>query len=201
MTNSKHGSCQDPRLPYYRACSRLKRVSSYLVARNRREGSPPTPAKEGEVSAVHEPFSLLVSVYGGDRAAHVRRAFRSAVDDQSVRPDQLVILRDGPVNDDLTSFLDDLRANSLLPATFVPLPRNLGLGPALDQGLVACWFDGVARMDADDIAMPHRYEVGLPLVEHADVAGSGLLEFMEDTDHIVDRRVPPIGPSQIRRYA
>src|SRR5258708_15946306 len=110
---------------------------------------------------MHEPFSLLVPVYGGDRAAHVRRAFRSAVDDQTVRPDQVVIVRDGPVNDDLAACLDNVRADSPVPVTFVSLRRNRGLGPALDRALIAFWFDVVARMDADDVAMPHRFEVEL----------------------------------------
>ena len=46
---------------------------------------------------MHEPFSLLVPVYDGDRPDYIRRAMRSAVDDQTVRPDQVVIVRDGPV--------------------------------------------------------------------------------------------------------
>jgi glycosyltransferase involved in cell wall biosynthesis len=150
---------------------------------------------------LHEPFSLLVPVYDGDRPDHVRRAFRSAVDDQTVRPDQVIIVRDGPVRAELAACLDELGENGLVPATLVDLPRNSGLGPALDEGLAASWFDVVARMDADDVAMPHRFEVELPLMREADIVGAGLLEFVEDTDHIVGQRVPPTGPDQIRRYA
>jgi len=58
---------------------------------------------------MHEPFSLLVSVYDGDRPDHIRRALRSAVDDQTVRPDQVVIVRDGPVRDELARCLDELQ--------------------------------------------------------------------------------------------
>ena len=47
---------------------------------------------------MHEPFSLLVPVYDGDRPDYLRRAFRSAVHDQTVRPDQVIIVRDGPVS-------------------------------------------------------------------------------------------------------
>jgi hypothetical protein len=50
---------------------------------------------------MQEPFSLLVPVYDGDRPDYLRRAFRSAVDDQTVRPDQVVIVRDGPVRAEL----------------------------------------------------------------------------------------------------
>src|SRR5215831_16854211 len=150
---------------------------------------------------MHEPFSLLVPVYDGDRPDHIRRAMRSAVDDQTVRPDQVVIVRDGPVRDELARCLDELQRASPVPVTFVPLQDNLGLGPALDQGLAASWFDVIARMDADDVAMPHRFEVELPLIADADIVGAGLYEFVEDTDDIVGQRVPPTDPGQIQRYA
>ncbi|HEY6278365.1 MAG TPA: glycosyltransferase [Streptosporangiaceae bacterium] len=150
---------------------------------------------------MHEPFSLLVSVYDGDRADHIRRAFRSAVDDQTVRPDQVVIVQDGPVRDELSRCLADLAAGSPVPVTLVTLEHNRGLGPALDQGLAASWYDVVARMDADDVAMPHRFEVELPLIRDADIVGAGLLEFVEDTDDIVGQRVPPTDPDRIQRYA
>ena len=56
-------------------------------------------------------------------------------------------------------------------------------------------------MDADDVAMPHRFEVELPLMQDADIVGAGLLEFVADTDDIVGQRVPPTEPGQIVRYA
>ena len=46
---------------------------------------------------MHEPFTLLLSVYDGDRPDHLRRAFRSAVDDQTLRPAQVVIV--APLDD------------------------------------------------------------------------------------------------------
>jgi glycosyltransferase involved in cell wall biosynthesis len=150
---------------------------------------------------MHEPFTLLVSVYDGDQPDFVRRAMRSAIGDQTVRPDQVVIVRDGPVRDELAACLEELTRDCPVPVTFVPLPSNGGLGPALDHGLSKSWFDVIARMDADDVAMPHRFEVQLPLMESADIVGAGLLEFVRDTDNIVGQRVPPVDPGQIRRYA
>jgi hypothetical protein len=150
---------------------------------------------------VHEPFSLLISVYDGDRPDYLWRSFRSAVDDQTLPPDQVIIVRDGPVRPELAACLDEFVATSRVPVTLVPLEENGGLGPALDQGLAASRYDIVARMDADDVAMPHRFEVQLPLMEGADIVGAGLLEFVTDTDHIVGRRTPPTDPGQIARYA
>ena len=150
---------------------------------------------------MHEPFALLLSVYEGDRPDYLRRAFRSAVDDQTVRPAQVVIIRDGPVRAELAACLDELMQASPVPVTFVPLERNGGLGPALDAGLAASRHDVIARMDADDIAMPDRFAVEIPLIAEADIVGSGLLEFVGDTDNIVGQRVPPTGAEQIQRYA
>jgi glycosyltransferase involved in cell wall biosynthesis len=150
---------------------------------------------------MHEPFTLLVPVYDGDRPDYVRQAMRSAIADQTVRPDEVVIVRDGPVRDELAACLDEIRRGCPVPVIYVELPDNGGLGPALDAGLAQCQFDVVARMDADDVAMPHRFEVQLPLVADADIVGAGLLEFVRDTGNIVGQRVPPTDPAQIRRYA
>lgn len=149
-----------------------------------------------------EPFSLLLAVYAGDRPGFLRDAFRSAVDDQSRRPDEVVVVQDGPVPDDLTRCLDELRAHSLVPVTFVRLENNGGLGRALDAGLAASRHEIVARMDADDVSMPRRFEVQLPVIENgADIVGSGLLEFGTDTHDLVGRRIPPCDPEDIARYA
>jgi glycosyltransferase involved in cell wall biosynthesis len=151
---------------------------------------------------MHEPFALLLPVYGGDRAEFVRAAFHSAVHDQELRPDAVILVRDGPVPDELATCLDELCAGSPVPVTVVPLEHSNGLGPALDAGLAASPYDVIARMDADDIAMPNRFAVQLPLISAgADIVGAGLLEFDGDLDDIVGRRVPPTKPDDIRRYA
>ncbi|TDD66483.1 glycosyltransferase [Actinomadura rubrisoli] len=149
-----------------------------------------------------EPFSLLMTVYDGDREEYVRDAFRSAVCDQTLRPDQVVLVQDGPVGPALAACLDGLVASSPVEVTLVRLERNGGLGPALDAGLQAARHDIVARMDADDVAMPHRFQAQVPLVRAgADLVGAGLLEFGADTTDIVGRRTPPSDPADIARYS
>ena len=148
-----------------------------------------------------EPFALLMTVYGGDRAEHVRVAFRSAVDEQTLRPDQVVLVQDGPVAPDLAECLQELVATSPVEVSFVRLEHNRGLGPALDAGLRASKYDIVARMDADDIAMAHRFQTQVPLVRAgADLVGAGLLEFTTDINEIVGQRIPPSDPEDIARY-
>src|SRR4051812_33152289 len=77
-----------------------------------------------------EPFALLLTVYGGARAAHVREAFRSAVAAQTRRPAQVILVQDGPVSADLADCLAELTKESPVPVTFLPLEHNGGLGLA-----------------------------------------------------------------------
>jgi glycosyltransferase involved in cell wall biosynthesis len=151
---------------------------------------------------MREAFSLLMSVYGGDDPGYLDAAYRSVVHDQTRRPDDVVLVQDGPVPEPLGAMIATLIETSPVPARLLVLDANVGLGPALDQGMAACAHDIVARMDADDIAVPRRFEVQLPAVEAgADLVGSALLEFDESPQDIVGRRVPPLTSEEILRYS
>ncbi|MCP2343608.1 glycosyltransferase [Actinomadura rupiterrae] len=143
-----------------------------------------------------------MTVYGGDHPEYLRDAFRSAVHDQVLRPDQVVLVRDGPVSHELELCLKELVATSPVEVTFLRTETNRGLGPALDLGLSACRHDIVARMDADDVAVPHRFAVQVPIVrDGADLCGAGLLEFATSVDDLVGLRTPPSDPKDIARYS
>jgi glycosyltransferase involved in cell wall biosynthesis len=149
-----------------------------------------------------ERLSLLLPVWAGDRPDFLTDAFRSSVDAQTRRPDQVVIVRDGPVPAALSERIAELAASSPVPVDVVELEHNVGLGPALDAGLAACRHDVVARMDADDISLPRRFAVQMPVIESGvDVVGSGLLEFGDDPDDVVGERTVPTDPAEIVRRA
>ncbi len=149
-----------------------------------------------------EEFSLLLPVWAGDRPDFLTAAFRSSVQDQTRRPDEVVIVRDGPVPPALAQALADLVAGSPVPVRLLELPRNGGLGPALDAGLAACSHDVVARMDADDLSLPHRFAVQLPMIESGlDLVGAGLVEFGDHPDDLVGTRTPPTDPADIAARA
>lgn len=149
-----------------------------------------------------EQFSLLLPVWAGDRGDFLTAAFRSSVDEQTRRPDHVVIVRDGPVPPELAAAIAELVAASPVPVDVLELERNVGVGPALDAGLAACRHDVVARMDADDLSMPHRFAVQLPIIESGfDLVGSGLLEFGDDPDDVVGTRTPPTGAADIATRA
>ncbi|MDQ4502050.1 glycosyltransferase [Sinomonas sp. ASV322] len=126
-------------------------------------------------------FSVLLPVYAGDSAARVRRAIASVTTDQTVAPSQLVIVRDGPVGEDIERLLVEAERDGSVPADVVRLPAGVGLAEALDAGLERCRHDVVARMDADDVALPARFERQLALLGQGyDIVGSAIAEIGDD---------------------
>ena len=148
------------------------------------------------------PFSLLLPVYAGDRADYLHRAFTSTVNEQTLRPDEVVLVQDGPVSAEVAAEVRRLVAASPVPVRLLVLPRNVGLADALYLGLDACRYEVVARMDADDVSLPHRFERQLPVIEAgADLVGAGLLEIGDDECVVRGRRVPPAVPDLITASA
>ncbi|MCH8629107.1 glycosyltransferase [Arsenicicoccus piscis] len=173
------------------------RSTEALIAEVTRPVDGDTPLEDP--SARREDFSVLLSCYAKDDPGLLADAVRSVTDEQTRRPAQLVLVLDGPLPDALRTTVDELAAASSVPVTLVPLPANVGLGPALQAGLAACEHDIVARMDADDITLPQRFARQVPLLEQGcDLVSSAMLEMGADRHDIVGRRVPPLTPEQIR---
>ncbi|WP_448003816.1 glycosyltransferase [Agromyces bauzanensis] len=149
-----------------------------------------------------EPFTLLMPVYRGDDAAHFTKAFSSSVTAQTRRPDQVVLVQDGPVPPPLDDAIRTAVEGSVVPVVHHRIPENVGLAEALTQGLSLSDHDIVARMDADDISLPERFAKQLPLIEGGlDLVGTGMLEFLDDVGSIVGQRVPRTEQADIVRYA
>ncbi|MGW9629771.1 glycosyltransferase [Agromyces sp. NPDC055520] len=149
-----------------------------------------------------EKFTLLMPVYRGDDPAHFMKAFSSSVTAQTRRPDEVVLVQDGPVGAELVGAIATAIAASPIPVVHHRIAENVGLAHALSEGLERCAHDIVARMDADDISLPERFAKQVPLVEEGlDLVGTGMLEFLDDVGSIVGRRVPRTDASDIARYA
>ena len=103
-----------------------------------------------------QPFSVLMSVYAKDRPDWVSAALESVLTN-SISPNEVVVVLDGPVPGELQSVLHTF-SQKYPQIKLCPLAKNGGLGPALAHGLLQCSHELVARMDADDISLPDRFE-------------------------------------------
>ena len=99
-------------------------------------------------------FSVLLSVYGGEKGEFLRRSLAS-VFAQTVRAREVVLVEDGPLTEDLYRVVEEFRARQP-ELKVVSLPVNGGLGRALNEGLKHCSFDIVARMETPE----ELYEYG-----------------------------------------
>ncbi len=146
-------------------------------------------------------FSVLLSIYHKEDPLLFHRAMVSIYEEQSLKPDEIVLVQDGP----LTKDLDDAIVywQKALPDVFktIPLTENQGLGIALAIGLEACSHSIVARMDTDDIALPNRFEKQMAYFNDKevmsrvpypiDICGSWIDEFESDELCITStRRLP-----------
>ncbi len=136
-------------------------------------------------------LSVLMPVYARDESCHLERALESLCQ-QTMPATEVVVVEDGPIGVSLQSVIEEYSMR--LPVVRVKLPKNEGLGTALSTGLSHCTAELIARMDADDICLPIRFETQagfLAAHEEIDVLGSAIAEFDNDISKIeAVRRLP-----------
>lgn len=148
-------------------------------------------------------FSVLMSIYIKEKAEYLDRALRSILVEQTLKPKEIVIIEDGPITIDLINILDKYKNEYPNIIKSVVLNENKGLGDALNIGLEATSYDIVARMDADDISLPERFEKQYRFFvsNKYDVVGTNVLEFETNEDNIVGFKKVPENHSNILKYA
>ena len=138
-------------------------------------------------------ISVLMSVYVKENPTFLRDAINS-IQNQTLKPSELVLVEDGPLTPELYQVLDQLEAESDIPVKRYPLEQNQGLGLASSTGVFwQCQYDIIARMDTDDIAVPDRFEKQVQLMEkeNLDLLGGHIAEFIDNPDEMfLNRRVP-----------
>ena len=95
------------------------------------------------------PVSVLESVWAGEDADNLALSLDSLLD-QTVLPDEIVLVKDGPLTPALDLVIDERVSRHPGLFNIVSLEKNGGLGNALRTGLSACRNEYVARMDSDD---------------------------------------------------
>ena len=142
----------------------------------------------------NQKYSVLMSLYKKELPEYFSVAFDSMIG-QTVPPEQIVIVEDGPLPVELLSLVDGYSASYSDVVTVVVNEKNMGLGLALNRGLEFCRNELVARMDTDDISLPSRCERQLAEFEkhpELSIVGSNVDEFVGLPENVVStRRVPP----------
>ncbi len=147
-----------------------------------------------------EKYSFLASVYRNTKLNELEAALDSW-ENQTIKPDQIVIVCDGELSNEVSDYLSSKGNNSLY--TFVSLKENVGLGRALAFGMEKCRNEIVARADTDDICVLDRCEKQIKyLISHPDcsIVGANIAEFIDKTENVVGYRVVPEQHNDIVNY-
>ncbi|SFC82393.1 Glycosyl transferase family 2 [Xylanibacter ruminicola] len=150
-----------------------------------------------------EKFSVITSVYKNDKSEFVRVALDSMLVHQAVKPDEIVMVQDGPVPYELSRLLLEYKDNYCDILNIIKLEKNGGLGNALRIGVENAKCSICARMDSDDICLPDRFEKQLAYLEahhECDIVGGQMTEFIDTPDNIVGRREVPLANEEIYEY-
>ncbi len=146
------------------------------------------------------PLSVSMCVYGGDNAEWFAQAVDSVLN-QTVKPDEIILVVDGPVPDGLSQIIRHYEENTLFHV--IRFAENKGHGEARRAGLSQCKNELVAIMDADDVCAKDRFEkqlITFKVHPDADVVGGQITEFIECEDNVVGKRIVPQNDSEIKEY-
>lgn len=138
-------------------------------------------------------ISVLMSTYARECPQYLDEAFQSIWTDQIRKPDQIVLVEDGPLTEELYAVVYKWKQFIGEAFTIVAKDNNQGLALALNDGIEECKGDLIARMDSDDISLPERLllqENYMKAHEEVDILGGSLQEFEDGKAPQVTRHYP-----------
>ena len=147
-------------------------------------------------------YSVLMSLYQKEHPEYFREFFNSMIN-QTVKPDEIVLVEDGPLTEELYQVVAEYQEKYNELFHVVVNKENLGLGLALNKGLMACRNELVARMDTDDISDLARCEMQVEYFNkypETAILGGQIEEFLTDTIESVGRRIVPETDADIKLF-
>lgn len=146
-------------------------------------------------------FSVLMSVYNREKSEYLSKALDSIIQ-QTLQPDEIVLIKDGPLSDELENVIEEKRKVYSQFVTY-QFDKNVKLGRALSKGIELCQYDLVARMDTDDIAVEDRFSVQYQyMTNHPEISACGgwIREFNTAGTYGKVKKMPE-DVENIRKYA
>jgi glycosyltransferase involved in cell wall biosynthesis len=148
-------------------------------------------------------LAVIMSVYKNDRLIFLKESVESILNQTFTQFDYYIVC-DGPVGSGIDNYLSSIEDKRL---RLFKLEKNGGLAAALNFLLTVVLnnpdYNLIARMDADDISMPRRFEKqNRFLIENDDIScvGCWYEEINESGKHLADIRLPVKHEDLKRRY-
>ncbi|MBQ0367357.1 glycosyltransferase, partial [Providencia rettgeri] len=125
------------------------------------------------------------------------------IEHQIKKAAEIIIVKDGPLNQDLNNLIDSFAKKSLSIVKIINLPYNAGLGNALNEGLKYCSNNWVFRMDTDDLCTPNRFMKQIEYIQknpNISLFGSCTEEFDSSMSNSLGLRKVPTSHNEIKQY-
>lgn len=149
-------------------------------------------------------FSVLMSLYKNENYEYLNQSLESIWDNQYQKPDEIVLVLDGPIGEELTTCVQKWQLKIGECLKVVSLSQNVGLGKALNEGLKQCSYEWVFRMDTDDICTPDRFEKQIKFIQqNPDVVlfSGQVMEFDQDISDANVLKAVPVTHKEIKKFA
>ena len=140
-----------------------------------------------------------MSVYHKEKPEFLIDSIRSVMN-QTVKPDDFVLMEDGPLTKELDLAIAELRREFPCLHVFA-LSKNVGLGKSLAAGLLKTKNNIVMRMDSDDLCLPNRAEIQLKYMDSYDLVGGYITEFEGKPENLIGIRKVPEKYEEIYKFA
>ncbi|WP_306298630.1 glycosyltransferase [Enterococcus cecorum] len=151
-----------------------------------------------------EKFTVLMSVYYKEKPEFLDLSLKSNLDDQTRKPDEFVLVCDGPLTEELDEVISKYQTKYPDILKVYRTEENQGLGKALNFGLEKCSYDIVLRSDSDDVCDPKRFEIQAGFMEtHREVAvcSSHIEEFDNDWRKTEKTKTLPLSHDELYKMA
>lgn len=145
--------------------------------------------------------SVSMCVYRDDNPIHFRKAVESMYN-QTLPPDEVVLVVDGPIPDLTSEFIAEFE-NAYDNFKVIRLSKNVGHAGARRVGLENCTNNIVALMDSDDLSINDRLEKQMEVLladGSLSIVGGQIEEFDDDNGRVAGKRIVPLEDKEIKEF-
>ena len=134
--------------------------------------------------------SVVINVWGKDAPHALGRSLRS-IGNQTLKPSEVLIVIDGPINAQLEGEIAKFEVESSFEVRVIRVSIATGLWNGRNVGIAEARNEIIALHDADDLMHPERLQIQIMEMKRllADVCFTQAVEFNTINDKIVTSRV------------
>lgn len=150
-----------------------------------------------------EKYSVLMSVYYKEKPEWLEYSIKSMIN-QTIFPDEFVLVEDGQLTEQLNKIIEKFQEQYPQLFNIIKIEHNVGLGRALQRGILECKNEFIARMDSDDYSTTDRIEKQFEIYKkypELGMVGTNVNEFEDNINQVKCRVILPEKHEDIYKFS